>query len=130
MRLVSSGEAQPEPALSRPSLATEWVAALEALPSDWSDVLCELELRSSNDIERAAVLCGPLNPIQGTGRPGFRFRAASTRGYGASSGMVRRCLERLDADGIGGEVRIVRVLSDTHPVGTQGPVWFVGNRPA
>ena len=39
--------------------------------------------------------------------------------------MVRRCLARLDEDGIPGEVRVLRALSDTHPVGTQGPVWYV-----
>ena len=101
-----------------------------AVPSDWSDLLCSLELDSSIDVERAAVLAGPLNPIQNTGRPGFAFRCAQSRGYGASAGMVRRCLSRLDEGGIGGAVRITRVLCDTHPVGTQGPVWRAGERPA
>jgi hypothetical protein len=128
LELVSSGEAPPEPAVSRPSLAAEWDAALALLPSDWSDLLCELELTSSDDIERGALLLAPVNPQQGTGRPGFRFRVAHTFGYGASSGMVRRCLERLDAAGVRGEVRVVHVLSDTHPVGTQGPVWMLGGR--
>jgi hypothetical protein len=41
---------------------------------------------------------------------------------------VRRCLERLDAAGIPGRVRIVRALSDTQPVATQGPVWYVGGK--
>ena len=40
------------------------------------------------------------------GRTGFRFRCAHTFGYGASAGMVRRCLARLDEDGIPGEVRV------------------------
>jgi hypothetical protein len=39
--------------------------------------------------------------------------------------MVRRCLERLDAEGIRGEIRVLRALSDTRPVATQGPVWYV-----
>jgi hypothetical protein len=42
--------------------------------------------------------------------------------------MVHRCLERLDEEGIRGRVRILRALSDTQPVGTQGPVWRVGGR--
>lgn len=129
LSLLSSGKAQPEPVLSRSRLAAAWDAALAALPSDWSDVVAELELDSSTDLERAAVQCGPLNPIQSTGRPGFRFRCASSRGYGASPGMVRRCLERLDAEEIGGEVRIARSLSDAHPVGTQGAVFSIGSRP-
>jgi len=130
LELVSSGSGSVKPEASRPTLAAAWAAAVAVLPSDWSDLLCDLELDSSTDIERAAVLAGPLNPMQGIGRPGFRFRCASSRGYGAAAGMVRRCLERLDEEGIGGDVRIVRVLCDIHPVGTQGPVWQPGQRPA
>ena len=128
LTLVSSGEAAPEPMLTRASLAAEWDAALTVLPSDWSDLLCELELTSSDHIERGALLLAPLNPIQGTGRPGFRFRCAHSFGYGASVGMVRRCLARLDEERIPGEVRVLRALSDTHPVATQGPVWRIGER--
>jgi hypothetical protein len=128
LTLVSSGEAAPEPVIARASLAAEWDAALAVLPGDWSDLLCELELTSSDHVERAALLTAPLNPIQGTGRPGFRFRCAHTFGYGASSGMVRRCLARLDDERIPGAVRVLRALSDTHPVGTQGPVWRIGER--
>jgi hypothetical protein len=115
--------AQAVPALA--SLAVDWDAATAVLPSDWSDLLCELDLTSSDHIERGALLLAPINPIQSVGHTGFRFRCAHTFGYGASAGMVRRCLARLDADGIPGEVRILRALSDTHPVGTQGPVWYV-----
>jgi hypothetical protein len=128
LTLISSGEAAPEPVLSRASLAAEWDAATSVLPGDWSDLLCELELTSSDYIERAALLLSPLNPIQGTGRPGFRFRCARSFGYGASPDMVRRCLARCDEQRITGEVRILRALSDTHPVGTQGPVWRIGER--
>jgi hypothetical protein len=42
--------------------------------------------------------------------------------------MVRTCLGRLDEAAIRGEVRILRALSDTRPVGTQGPVWYVEGR--
>jgi hypothetical protein len=128
LTLVSSGEAAPEPVIARASLAAAWDAAVAVLPADWSDLLCELELTSSDHIERAALLTAPLNPIQGTGRPGFRFRCAHSFGYGASSGMVRRCLGRLDEERIPGEVRVVRAMSDSHPVGTQGPVWRIGER--
>jgi hypothetical protein len=128
LTLVSSGEAAPEPVISRASLAAEWDAALAVLPSDWSDLLCDLELTSTDHIEHGALLVSPLNPIQGIGRPGFRFRCARSYGYGASPEMVRRCLARLDEERIPGEVRILRAFSDTHPVGTQGPVWRIGER--
>ena len=131
LELVETHGLRPEPEeeVAR-SLAVEWQKALEALPSDWSDVVAELELHSSADVDRAAVLCAPINPIQSTGRPGFRFRCASSHGYGASAGMVGRCLERLDEAGITGRVRITRALSDVNPVGTQGATFDVGRRPA
>jgi hypothetical protein len=65
-----------------------------------------------------------------TGKTGFGFRCANGRGYGASAGMVHRCLTRLDEAGIGGKVRLTRVLSDVHPVGTQGATFLVGRRPS
>lgn len=130
LELVATQGARPEPEPSARSLATEWEEALAVLPSDWSDLVAELDLDSSADVDRGAVLCAPINPIQSTGRPGFRFRCASHRGYGASPGMVGRCLARLDEGGITGRIRITRALSDVHPVGTQGATFVVGRRPA
>jgi hypothetical protein len=130
LTLVSASEAEAAPEVARSTLEAEWNAALEVLPSDWSDLVAELELDSSADVDRAAVFCAPLNPIQSTGKPGFRFRCASSRGYGASSGMVGRCLARLDEANISGHIRLTRVLSDVHPVGTQGATFLVGRRPA
>jgi hypothetical protein len=131
LELVEVLGVRPESEAPAASLAAEWQEALEMLPSDWSDLVAELELHSSADIDRAAVLCAPINPMQlSAGKPGFRFRCASQRGYGASAGMVRRCLTRLDEAEITGHVQITRVLSDVHPVGTQGATFSVGRRPA
>src|SRR5207247_2074572 len=44
------------------SLAESWGAALAGLPADWSDLYAELRLLSTDYLERAAVLCAPLNP--------------------------------------------------------------------
>jgi hypothetical protein len=130
LTLMGTSEAAAPAQVARATLAAEWKAALEMLPSDWSDLVAELELDSSVDVDRAAVLCAPLNPMQLTGKPGFGFRCASGRGYGASAGMAGRCLTRLDEAGISGHVRLKRVLSDVHPVGTQGATFVVGRRPA
>lgn len=129
LELVSVSEAErmaAQPGGER--LAEAWDDAVAGLPEDWSDVYAELELDSSDYLEPAALRVAPLNPSRYGGKPGFRFRCARRFGYGASPGMVRRCLERLDEAGIGGEVRILRALSDTKPVGTQGPVWLVGGK--
>jgi hypothetical protein len=42
--------------------------------------------------------------------------------------MARRCLARLDTEDMPGELVILHVLSDTHNVATQGPVWRIGGR--
>jgi hypothetical protein len=131
LELVASRGARPAPEPPARSLETEWHGALAGLPSDWSDLVAELELDSSADVDRGAVLCAPLNPIQPAGGTGFgfRFRCANARGYGASVGMAARCLARLDEAGITGHVRVTAALSDVHPVGTQGATFAVGRRP-
>jgi hypothetical protein len=112
----------------RRSLAAAWNELVGRLPRDWSDLYAELELDSTDFLERAALLLSPVNPARYAGPAGFRFRCARSQGYGVAPEMARRCLERLDAEGITGHVRVVRVLSDTSLVATQGPVWRIGGR--
>jgi hypothetical protein len=126
--LVDAEEVRPEELQTRPTLRESWEQHLAELPPDWSDLYAEVEFDSSDFLERGALLLAPLNPSRYGGPMGFRFRCASTFGYGASPGMVARCLERCDEEGITGEVSILWALSDTFPVGTQGPVWYVGGR--
>lgn len=114
-----------------PTLVDGWDRALEALPSDWSDLMCEVELRSSAQLDRAALLMAPLNPARPAGEPSrwaLRFRCARRFGYGASPQMARRCLARCDEEAIHGTASILWALSGTQPVATQGPVWYVGGR--
>jgi hypothetical protein len=42
--------------------------------------------------------------------------------------MARRCFERCDGESIRGSVSVLRALSDTKLVQTQGPVWIMGGR--
>lgn len=129
LRLLDTTEAAPSPTGPGPGvLALAWDAAQLTIPSDWSDVYGEITLESSDLLERAALLLGPINPHRNPDAVSFRFRAARLAGYGASAGMVRRCLERLDADGIGGSVTILRALCETRPVATQGPQWVEGGK--
>jgi hypothetical protein len=120
---------EPTAAAAAPAtVASQWKAALATLPADWSDMHAELVLRSSDHLERAALLAAPLNPTRPPGTIALRFRVARRFGYGVSAPMARRCLERLDEEGIGGELRVLRVLCDTDAVATQGPVWRVGGK--
>jgi hypothetical protein len=128
LELVGVDEAEAEAVIHRETLAATWDAAIGALPPDWSDLYCEVELVSSDWLDRAALLMAPVNPARYGDAPGFRFRVARRFGYGASAEMTRRCLERVDEEHIRGELRILRVLSETDPVHTQGPVWYVEGR--
>jgi hypothetical protein len=109
-------------------VAEQWDDALRELPSGWSDLLGFLEIGSSALLPRAALLCAPVNPTRERDAVGFTFRCASRTGYGVSPEMARRCFERLDGEGIEGAVSVLRLVSDTDNVATQGPVWYVGGR--
>jgi hypothetical protein len=128
LELVGSSAATLSAAVEPRRFVPAWDAEVAALPDDWSDIYAEVELYSSDYVERAALLLAPVNPARYGGTAGFRFRCARSFGYGASPEMTRRCLARLDEEGIRGSVRILRALSDTKPVQTQGPVWYVGGR--
>jgi hypothetical protein len=110
------------------SLVESWDAALGALPRDWSDLFAEVRLLSSDYLERAAVLCVQTNPRRVGNEAAFRFRSARRAGYGVAPEMARRCFERCDAEAIRGSVQVLRALSDTQLVATQGPVWILDGR--
>jgi hypothetical protein len=113
----------------RHALAEEWRALTTALPPDWSHLLAEVELDSSDFVDRSALLMAPANPTLVDGVRCLRFRAARQVGYGISAGMAARCLERLDGESITGRVSIVHIVSEAKPVATQGPVWRLGGKP-
>jgi hypothetical protein len=132
LRLLDAHVAEPaaptpsaEPAIS---LAAAWDAALATLPPDWSDLLCELDMDSSDYLPQAALIGAPLNPMRNPDALALQFRVADTKGYGAPAGLVRRCLERMDAEGIRGRLTVLHGLSETENVGTQGPVWRIAGR--
>ncbi|MFL5970405.1 MAG: hypothetical protein ACJ74L_12470 [Gaiellaceae bacterium] len=128
LELAGSREGEPAELRQREALRSEWERSLAALPSDWSDVYAEVRFDSTDYVERAALLLAPVNPSRYGGPAALRFRCARRFGYGVSPEMAGRCFERCDEEGMTGEIEILRALSDTYPVGTQGPVWLVGGR--
>ncbi|MSO58375.1 MAG: hypothetical protein EXQ77_04970 [Thermoleophilia bacterium] len=116
------------PAEEQAPATASWDGALAGLPSDWSDALACFTVRSSDELDRAALLCAPLNPTRDGDALTFLFRCARRAGYGASAATTRRAFERLDAEGIPAEVSVLRVLSGTDNVGTQGTAWVVGGK--
>lgn len=128
LTLLETVEQEQRQEVPNEELATAWAKAVADLPDDWSDLYCELELDSSDYLQRAALLLAPINPARVPGRSAFRFRVAHSFGYGASPQMTARCLERVDAEGVTGRLAILHALSDTHNVATQGPVWRVAGK--
>jgi hypothetical protein len=128
LELVTYSAAVAEPTravrASWPPLEEAWLSAVAALPEDWSDLYAEVEIASSDLLDLGALRLAPLNPSRPDRGLAFRFRVARSFGYGASSAMARRCMERLDEEGIQGRLQILWALSDTKAVATQGPVWY------
>ncbi len=128
LKLEGVQQALPEELRTKEKLRAQWELRLSAAPPDWSDIYAQVRLDSTDYLERAALLLAPLNPARFGGPAALRFRSAHHFGYGVSPEMAARCFERCDDEGITGEVEILYVLSDTHPVATQGPVWLLGGR--
>jgi hypothetical protein len=126
---LSKARATLAEALSRKEpLRGQWERRLAPLPADWSDLYAQVSLDSTDYLEPAALLLAPLNPARFGAAATFRFRAAHHFGYGVSPEMAARCFGRCDEQGITGAVEVLHVLSDTQPIGTQGPVWLLGGR--
>jgi hypothetical protein len=111
----------------RARLVDAWDEQLETVPPDWSDLLCELQVDSSDYLPRAALLGAPFNPTRNLDALALRFRV-SRKGYGVSPSMARRCFERMDEDGITGSLVVLNGLSQVDYVGTLGPVWRIAGR--
>jgi hypothetical protein len=117
-----------EPRHAHAPLARQWDELVRDLPPDWSEAYAEVELDSSDFLSRAALLLAPVNPSRHGGAAVLRFRSARQAGYGVAPEMARRCFERAGAESITGTVRVLRVISHSSHVSTQGPVWRVGGR--
>jgi hypothetical protein len=132
LELVTSSSAVPDPGeapVSWPPLEEAWLAAVAALPEDWSDLYAQVEVSSSDFLDPGALRLAPLNPSRPDRGLAFKFRVARSFGYGASAEMARRCLARLDEEGIKGRLLILWALSDTKAVSTQGPVQYTEGGP-
>jgi hypothetical protein len=127
---LSGSQAAPQTTARREisTLTSSWDAAIAGLPADWSDLFAEIQLTSTDFVERASVLCVQCNPRRDGDRAALRFRCARMQGYGVSPEMARRCLERCDAERIHGSIVILRVVCATRHVATQGPVWLADGK--
>jgi hypothetical protein len=129
---VAPREEAPAPTQTarRRKLAEQWDEQVATLPPGWRDLDVELHLDSTDFLAQAALAGAPLNPSRIPGEIALRFRVTEhgLGGYGAPPGMVRRCLERMDAAGITGGLKLLAALSDVDYVATQGTVSRTSSR--
>ena len=124
LTLLQTSSRESAAARAHESLIASWQLAEQSLPADWSHAYAEIELTSTDYVESTSLYCVPMNLRRVDDGNRLRFRVAARFGYGASTAMVRRCLERCDEHGIKGSVRILNAVSDADSVHTQGPVWM------
>jgi hypothetical protein len=129
LALVGSEVSEPaEPAPVRTNgerpLVEQWEDELAKLPPGWRDASATLELDSTDFLAQATLAGAPLNPSRVKGETALRFSVVTRGlgGYGVPPGMVRRCLERMDAIGITGRLQVRAALSDVDYVATQGVI--------
>lgn len=87
------------------ALADDFQAILDSLPSDWTDIVCDLRLADESDYVDAAVLLSQVN-AQPYSRAEWHWRlnVAHSFGKAAAAETVKGTLVLLDDEGIGGEL--------------------------
>ena len=90
------------------ALADDFQQVLDSLPSDWTDIVCDLRLADEGQYVDAAVLLTQVNAQPYSEADWhFRINVAHTFGHAAAAETVRGTLKLLDEQGIAGEL-IVR----------------------
>src|SRR6266849_5181822 len=80
LTVLSSDVTPITPPAEHKTLAESWDAALATLPADWSDLVGEIELISSDYLEQAALQLAPINPRLVPPGSVLRFRSAARFG--------------------------------------------------
>jgi hypothetical protein len=82
-------------------LAADFQEILDSLPSDWTDIVCDLRLADEDQYVDAAVLLSQVN-AQPYSRADWHFRinVAHSFGHAAAAETVKGTLALLDEEGI------------------------------
>ena len=93
------------------ALADDFKELLDALPDDWTDIVCDLRLRDEDRYVDAAVLLTQVN-AQPYSKADWHFRVnvAHSFGHAAAAETVVGTFALLDQEGIEGEL----IVRDVH----------------
>lgn len=93
-------------------LAADFELILETLPPDWTDLEVDVRIDDASQYVDTAVALSQVNaqvyqrPLEGWQ---WRLIVAHSFGHAAAAETVRGVLEKLDADGVRGELRVAEV---------------------
>jgi hypothetical protein len=93
------------------ALAEDFQSIVDSLPSDWTDIVCDLRIADEDMYVDTAVLMTQIN-AQPYSKADWHFRinVAHTFGHAAAAETVKGTLALLDQEGIEGEM----ILRDIH----------------
>ena len=92
------------------SLAEDFERIVGALPPDWTDLEVDLRIDDESQYIDTAVTMSQVN-AQPYSRSEWHWRllVAHSFGHAAAAETVRGALEKLDAEGVSGEMRVAEV---------------------
>ena len=92
------------------SLAQDFQRALDALPPDWTDLELDLRIEDESAYVDTAVALSQVNALPYS-RSDWHWRllVANSFGHAAAAETVKGVLEKLDAEGVAGEMRVAEV---------------------
>jgi hypothetical protein len=92
------------------SLAEDFQRVLDGLPPDWTDLEVDLRIDDESQYVDTAVALSQVN-AQPYSHAEWHWRllVAHSFGHAAASETVRGVLEKLDAEGVAGEMRVAEV---------------------
>ena len=91
-------------------LTPQFNRILEALPSDWTDLEVDLRIEDESRYVDTAVAVSQVNAqVYNHAEWHWRLLIARSFGHAAAAETVRGVLEKLDEQGVSGELRVAEV---------------------
>jgi hypothetical protein len=93
-------------------LAADFQRILDALPPDWTDLEVDVRIEEESQYVDTAVALSQVNAqVYQHPREGWHWRllVAHSFGHAAAAETVKGVLEKLDSEGVAGELRVAEV---------------------
>jgi hypothetical protein len=93
-------------------LAADFQQILDTLPPDWTDLEVDMRIEEESQYVDTAVVLSQVNAqVYQHPREGWHWRLliAHSFGHAAAPETVKGVLEKLDAEGVAGELRVAEV---------------------